>query len=285
MCITYMCPTTASVTRPSDDASNNSPRPGVLIPPEGLACTGRTGAQQRSGSHFIQARDEYLRKNRLGKVNLLYQPGSAWDYGFSIDVLGLIVEAETGKTLGAYLQERIWNPLGMVDTGFVVPADKAKRFARALANDPDTGKPQASTDSTKAGKFECGGGCASSTAADYVRFGQMLLNRGRLGDTRILASRTVDYMTSNHLGPNVKIETPQIPPGHGFGLGFAVRMQAGLAPYPGSVGQFYWGGAAGTQFWVDPKEDLWALLMVQAPGQRDYVRVLFRNLVYAAVES
>src|SRR6266571_121149 len=149
-----------------------------------------SAAADFTGKEFIE---------RLSRVNLLYQPGSAWDYGFSIDVLGLIIEAETGRTLGAYLNDRIWKPLAMADTGFVVPPEKARRYARALPNDPDTGKPQAFPDRTKADKFECGGGCAVSTAADYIRFGQTLLNRGRLGKTRILAGSTVDYMTSNQL--------------------------------------------------------------------------------------
>src|SRR5689334_17182825 len=124
-----------------------------------------SAAAQYTGEEFI---------DRLSKVNLLYQPGAAWDYGFSIDVLGLVIEKETGQKLGSYLSDRIWKPLGMTDTSFTIPADKAKRFARALPNDPDTGKPQASTDSTKPLKFECGGGCTASTAGDYIRFGQML---------------------------------------------------------------------------------------------------------------
>src|SRR3989441_2714764 len=107
-----------------------------------------SAAADFTGQEFIE---------RLSKVNLLYQPGSAWDYGLSIDVLGLIIEAQTGQTLGAYLGDRIWKPLGMVDTSFVIPPEKAQRYARALPNDPDTGKPQALADRTRATKFECGG--------------------------------------------------------------------------------------------------------------------------------
>ena len=136
-----------------------------------------------SGAEFIE---------QLSKVALLYQPGSAWEYGLSIDVLGLVIESETGQTLGAYLQERIWRPLGMLDTSFVVPAEKLERYAKALPNNPDTGKPQRISDRTKPSKFECGGGCSVSTAADYLRFAQMLLNRGQLGDVRILGTKTVE---------------------------------------------------------------------------------------------
>jgi CubicO group peptidase (beta-lactamase class C family) len=120
-----------------------------------------SSAAQLTPAQFIE---------RLSKVNLLYQPGSAWEYSLSIDVAGLIIEAETGQTLGAFLGDRIWKPLGMTDTGFVVPADKLKRYAKALPNEPDTGKPQVIADRTKPSGFECGGGCAVSTAADYVRF-------------------------------------------------------------------------------------------------------------------
>jgi CubicO group peptidase (beta-lactamase class C family) len=235
-------------------------------------------AAQLTGAEFIE---------RLSKVNLLYQPGAAWDYGLSIDVLGLIIEAETGQPLGAYLQDRIWKPLGMVDTSFVVPADKARRFARALPNDPDTGKPQAFADRTKSDKFECGGGCAVSTAADYIRFGQMLLNRGRLGDTRILASRTVDYMTSNHLGPGIQNFVEAADPskaGYDFGLTMAVRPSTGGPTMMGSPGAYTWSGATGPDFWVDPNEQHVVVVMAAAPGPiRWHYRRLMNALVYQSL--
>jgi CubicO group peptidase (beta-lactamase class C family) len=237
-----------------------------------------SAAAQLTGQEFL---------DRLSKVNLLYQPGSAWDYGFSIDVLGLIIEAETGQTLGTYLQERIWKPLGMADTGFVVPPAKAKRFARALPNDPDTGKPQPFADRTKPDKFECGGGCAVSTAADYVRFGQMLLNRGRLGDAHILASRTVDYMTANHLGPSVQNFIEAADPtkaGYDFGLTMAVRPSTGGPTMMGAPGAYTWSGASGTDFWVDPKEQLVVVVMAAAPGPiRWHYRRLMNALVYQSI--
>ncbi len=235
-------------------------------------------ASQYTGEEFIQ---------QLSRVNLLFQPGSAWDYGFSIDVLGLIIEQETGQTLGAYLQERIWKPLGMVDTTFTVPPEKAKRYARALPNNPDTGKPQVSTDRTKPIKFECGGGCAASTAADYIRFGQMLLNRGRLDDARILASRTVDYMTSNQLAPGTLNTIAAADPtkdGYEFGLTMAVRPSTGGPTMMGSPGAFTWSGASGTDFWVDPKEQLVVVFMSAGPGPiRWHYRRLINALVYQSL--
>ena len=237
-----------------------------------------SAAVEYTGPEFIE---------RLSKVNLLYQPGTAWDYGLSIDVLGLIVEAETGQTLGAYLQERIWKPLGMVDTGFVIPAANVKRYARALPNDPDTGKPQTVSDRTKPTKFECGGGCAASTAGDYVRFAQMLLNRGRLGDVRVLGSKSVDYMTADHLGPEIINNIAATDPsraGYGFGLTMAVRRSTGGPGIMGSPGDFTWGGAFGTNFWVDPREQLVVVFMAHTPGPiRLHYRKVINALVYQAI--
>ena len=132
--------------------------------------------------------------------------------------------------------------------------------------------------------MESGGGGLVSTTMDYARFCQMLLNGGALDGIRIIGRKTLELMASDHLGPNVKIEGTLMPAGHGFGLGFAVRTQQGMAPFPGSVGQFFWSGMAGTFFWIDPKEELFAVFMMQGPGQREYIRTLLRNLVYAAVE-
>ena len=235
-------------------------------------------AAQYTGAEFIDA---------LSKSHLLYQPGSTWDYGLSIDVLGLILEQEQNQKLSAILSERIWKPLGMVDTSFLVPAEKTKRFARALRNDPDTGRPQASSDRTKPDKFECGGGCAASTAADYIRFGQMLLNRGKLGDARILSSRTVDYMTANHLTRDMVNYVADADPtkaGYEFGLTMAVRTSAGGPTMMGSPGVFTWSGASGTDFWVDPKEQLVVVFMSAGPGAiRWHYRRLINALVYQSI--
>ena len=223
----------------------------------------------------------------LAKAPLLYQPGTVWDYSLSVDALGLIVEAVSGKPLAAFLQERLWTPLGMVDTGFSVPEAKKARHAQAFANDPRNGKPQFVLQADgKPLKFDCGGGCAMSTAPDYLRFAQMLANGGTLGGQRIIASKTLAMMTTDQLGADVRARTtsPVLPKGYGFGLGFAVRTQPGIAAFAGSEGDYYWGGAYGTYFWVDPKEQLTAVLMAAAPGEiRAQNAPLLRNLVLQAI--
>ena len=140
---------------------------------------------------------------RLAGLPLLHQPGTVWDYSLSTDVLGLVVERISGQTLGAFMGERLFRPLGMADTGFSVPPEKRARVARALPIDPDTGRPQSVPARAEGGRFDCGGGCALSTAGDYLRFAQMLLDGGHLGEARILGPRTVatmaaDHMTSEH---------------------------------------------------------------------------------------
>jgi CubicO group peptidase (beta-lactamase class C family) len=132
--------------------------------------------------------------------------------------------------------------------------------------------------------MESGGGGLVSTTMDYARFCQMLLNGGALDGNRIIGRKTLEWMASNHLAPNVRVQGTLVPPGHGFGLGFAVRTHEGIAPFAGSVGQFFWSGMAGTFFWIDPKEELFVVFMSQGPGQREYFRTLLRSLVYAAVE-
>jgi CubicO group peptidase (beta-lactamase class C family) len=196
-------------------------------------------------------------------------------------VLGRVVEVVSGTTLGRFLDERLWRPLKMTDTGFVVPAGKQARLARPFAKDPDTGKDVEIRDVTVAPKFECGGGCAVSTAPDYARFAQMLLNHGTLEGARILGRKTVEYMTSDHLGPSVMKAADYSPgDGYGFGLGFAVRRDAGVANVNGSAGDYNWGGAYGTYFWVDPREQLVVVSMTQAPGP---IRVHYRQLLKALV--
>ena len=223
---------------------------------------------------------------RLTKLPLLNQPGTKWEYGVSTDVLGRVVEVVAGKPLGQVLAERIFRPLKMTDTGFVVAADRAGRLAQALAIDPDTGKEIKLFDPTVQPKFECGGGCGVSTAGDYVRFTQMLLNRGSLDGARILGRKTVEYMTTDHLGTAIAPGPAYSPgPGYGFGLGFAVRKETGVAPVTGSAGDYNWGGAFGTGFWVDPKEELTVVFMAQAPGPiRVHYRQLLKTLVLQAIE-
>ena len=212
------------------------------------------------------------------------QPGACWDYSRSTDVLGRIVEVVTGRTLGEELSTRIFQPLGMADTGFSVPTKQQNRIAEPFAIDPEARTPVKLIDHKRTAMFESGGGGLASTAMDYARFCAMLASHGALGKERILGRKTLELMSSDHLGPHVRRGSDLLPPGHGFGLGFAVRTAAGMTVVPGSKGLFYWGGIAGTTFWIDPQEDMFALLMIQAPGQRDYYRMLFRTLVYAAVE-
>ncbi|HUH83735.1 MAG TPA: serine hydrolase domain-containing protein, partial [Stellaceae bacterium] len=217
----------------------------------------------------------------LAKLPLMHQPGTRWEYSRSTDVLGRLVEVLAGAGLGEVLTRRILGPLGMGDTDFYVPREKHPRLAEPFARDPEAGTAVQLIEVREKPSFESGGGGMVSTAMDYARFLQMLLNNGTLDGKRLLSRKTVEYMTADHLGP-VAGAPDLLIPGYGFGLGFAVRREAGIAQVPGSVGQYYWGGLAGTTFWVDPKEQLFALMLIQGPGQREYYRILFRDLVYAA---
>ena len=217
----------------------------------------------------------------LGQMPLINQPGTRWEYSRSTDVLGRLIEILSGESLGSHLHKHIFAPLGMVDTAFHVPQAKHSRLAEAFAKDPDSGGLVQLLDVRDAPKFESGGGGLVSTASDYAQFLQMMLNRGALNGTRFLSRKTVELMTADHLGP-ITGAPDLLVPGYGFGLGFAVRLHAGIATMPGSIGQYFWGGLAGTTFWVDPAENLFAILLIQAPGQREYYRMLFRDMVYSA---
>jgi CubicO group peptidase (beta-lactamase class C family) len=221
---------------------------------------------------------------RLARLPLFSQPGRQWDYSRSTDVLGRIVEIISGETLGQFLQKRIFAPLGMSDTGFHVPAEKQSRIAEPFPIDPDTGDAVRLLDVRRPPKFESGGGGLISTILDYTRFLDMLAAGGTRDGNRLLARKTIDLMRSDHLGPNVRRGSELLQPGHGFGLGFAVRTEPGMSVMPGSVGLYFWGGIAGTTFWIDPAEDLYAMMLIQAPGQRDHYRALFRTLVYGALD-
>lgn len=220
--------------------------------------------------------------NTLAALPLLHQPGTQWEYSRSTDVLGRLVEVVSGQTLGAFLKQRILDPLGMVDTGFTVPEKDHGRVAEAFAKDPETKMDVALLDVKRTAIFESGGGGLASSTMDYARFQAMLMGNGRLGQVRLLGRKTIELMTSDHLG-SIPANPDLLPPGHGFGLGFAVRTSAGMAPFPGTVGNYYWSGAAGTTFWNDPQERLFAVMLIQAPVQREHYRLLFRDLVYAAI--
>ncbi len=227
----------------------------------------------------------------FAKAPLQWQPGSTWEYSLSTDMLGRVLEAVGKKSLSVMLDERLIKPLGMKDTSFVVPADKAQRIAEPLAIDPLTQKPfPPMLDLTKAQGNDSGGAGLATTADDYLRFCQMLLNGGTLDGKRYLSRTTVALMTSDHLGP--KVATPVQPgellmgvQGYTFGLGFMVRQGQGMASVPGSEGDYAWAGAGGTFFWIDPKEQVIGLLMAQTPGpQRQYYRRMIKQLVYQAIE-
>ena len=261
------------------------------------AFTGNTAVQRRYGEAKLFTGDpanakQFLTRDmssaefiaELAKLPLIAQPGDSWDYSHSTDVIGRLVEIVSGQTLGAFLHERIFKPLGMIDTDFHVPANKRERLAEPFPSDPDGGLPVQLVEAWSAPRFESGGGGLFSTVDDYVRFARMLYQNGAVGSTRIISRKTLEWMTSDHLGPNVRIGTPSLlQPGHTFGLGVAVRRESGMGQTPGTAGEFFWGGVAGTYFWVAPKEELFAVMMVQAPRQRDYFRQLFRTLVYAAL--
>jgi CubicO group peptidase (beta-lactamase class C family) len=220
----------------------------------------------------------------LARLPLVCQPGACFNYGHSTDVLGHVVEVVSGESLGAFLRARILAPLGMRDTGFFAPAEKHDRLAEPFPNDPDTGAPVKLLQKLATPRFEMGGNGLVSTIGDYARFMQMLALGGALDGVRIVGRKTLSFMTADHLGPEVKIANIDLlPPGHGFGLGFAMRREAGMAPTPGTPGEYFWSGIGGTYFWIAPGEELMALMMTQAPGQRAYYRQLFRNLVHSAL--
>src|SRR5262245_48671202 len=226
---------------------------------------------------------------RVGAAPLAHQPGTFWEYSLSSDILGRVVEAASGKRLGDFLEERLFKPLGMVDTAFSLPSAKSARLAQPLAVDLASNQPIKVIDVAVQPKNDSGGAGAVSTAADYLRFTQMLLNGGQLDGVRILSRTTIELMTSDHLG--TRIAAPTTPgelllgtPGYTFGLGFAVRQGPGVAGVPGSAGEFMWAGYAGTYFWVDPKEQIVGIYMSQAPSPvRAYYRKLFKQFVYAAI--
>jgi CubicO group peptidase (beta-lactamase class C family) len=220
----------------------------------------------------------------VASIPLMCQPGAEWNYSRSTDILGRIIEVVSGKSLSAFLTERILAPLQMAETAFHTGEDNAGRLAEPFANDPWTGDKVQLFNMLEKPVMESGGGGLVSTTMDYARFSQMLLNGGALDGNRIVGRKTLQLMASNHLGPEVKVDSPLMPAGHGFGLGFAVRTHAGIAPFPGSTDQFFWSGVAGTFFWIDPAEEMFAVFMMQGPGQREYIRSMLRNLVYAAVE-
>jgi len=202
---------------------------------------------------------------KLAKLPLQHQPGDAFTYGVNTDVLGALIEKISGKTLGAFLEERIFHPLGMKDTGFDVPPEKMSRLAKTYKHGADgkfvEAEPIIETWPERGRGIESGGGGLFSTAGDYARFAQMLLDGGSLNGHRILGRKTVELMTANHMVtlPNNQAATRQ----KGFGLGVEVTTDLGQLSMPSSIGQFGWYGAATTYCQIDPKEKIAAVAFVQ----------------------
>lgn len=222
--------------------------------------------------------------DKIAALPLISQPGEYWTYGHATDVLGRVIEVVSGKSLYQFEKENLLGPLGMTNTSFFV-TDPVKQ---TLIADPfQTKYDKLDRDPREVTKWESGGGGMVSSIADYARFVQMLLNGGELNGTRILARKTVDLMTSNHIGEGTGIK-PWVyyfpGAGFGFGLGVAVRTDAGVSHWPGSVGEFEWSGGSGTYFLADPKENMFAILMIQSPSQRGRIQSVFRSLVYGAMK-
>ena len=246
----------------------------------------RVGSRRHSNADLAAA---------LGPLPLVHPPGTRWEYSRATDVLGAVLEVIEGESLGAILQRRVFGPLGMHDTGFSVPAAQQHRLAEAFERDPQTGIGMPLIDVTAPPVFESAGGGLVSTASDYARFLQLMLGRGTApgpdgpngtsgndAPVRLLGRATVDFMTADHLG-NLPVAGDILPTGYGFGLGVAVRTATGQATRPGSAGHYSWSGLGGTFFVVDPAEDLFAILLTQAPGQLRYLCELYPALVYAAL--
>jgi len=220
-----------------------------------------------------QTHAEFIAK--VAKLPLANHPGTAWDYGQATDVLGMLIERIEGKPLDQVLEERIFRPLGMKDTGFYVPEAQLPRLA-----EPEGATPLGLINVSRKPNYLAGGHGLVSTAEDYAKFLTMLLSGGALDGARVLGKGTVDYMTSNHLTPGLRGGPGY---GYGFGPGFGVRTEAGTPAYPGSIGDYQWAGYAGTLFWVDPRERLAVVFMVQAPTQLSRYSALIRTMVYAAL--
>ena len=234
-----------------------------------------------------QTVEEFVQK--LAKVPLKHHPGAAWEYSVSVDVQGRLIEVLSGQDLATFLRERIFDPLDMSDTGFSVPADKRDRFAQMYAKTKDeTGIEPAPADQSEGyfdyeSRWYSGGGGLVSTTRDYLRFCQMLLNGGELNGKRILGRKTVELMTRDHVS-GIPRSSGVLTDGYGFGLDFAVHTDLAASGLNGSLGEYNWGGYAGTNFWIDPKEDMVGLYMVQMiPPRFSSGGPQFKRLAYQAI--
>lgn len=231
--------------------------------------------------------DNKLLADKVAAIPLAEQPGTVWDYGHSIDVLGRVIEVVSGKSLYEFEKQRLFDPLSMTDTAFYV-ADSAKYrlIAEPLPSDTDfrTGN---APDPRKAPKWQSGGGGLLSTAGDIARFAQMILNGGLLDGQLYLKPETFAAITTNQIEPQGPIKRGQFyfpGDGFGFGLGFAIRTEAGEKNPPGSMGELKWDGAGGTLFWIDPQQDMLVVLMIQSPSERGRIQESLKAMVYDAFE-
>ncbi len=236
---------------------------------------------------FANEMDNAEFAERVAALPLAHQPGTVWEYSHSTDILGRVIEVVEGKSLFEVLKAKLFDPLGMKNTSFYV-TDPAKQalIAEPLPTDGGSG-PTAMFDPRVQKKWQSGGGGLVSTIGDYARFAQMITNGGTLDGERYLSPKTFAWMASNHISRSTGIsQGPNfLPgPGFGFGLGFAVRLERGASAWPGSVGELNWGGAGGTYFWADPKDEMFVIMMIQSYAQRDRYRNMIKNMVYGAMD-
>jgi len=240
--------------------------------------------------HNIESRvddisaDEMLRN--LGKIPLAHQPGTFWEYSISVDVLGLLLERVLDQPLDVIVAQALLEPLGMKETRWWVTSEQAKKLAETLDDDPlKIGMLKSYRQHyNPAGKsyFKGGAGLIGSTA-DYLRYLQMMINKGEFEGKRYLSRKSVELMLSQHTVGMAGTTIANTGPGYGFGLGFAIRQGQGMGWVPGSVNDAMWAGVWGTSFWLDPKEQLAAVIMAQGPTHKTHTRMLFKNLVYGAL--
>ena len=232
---------------------------------------------------------------KISKLPLANQPGEVWEYSAAVDVLGRIIEVVSGMDLDRFIEERVTKPLGMSSTGFYVREADRDRLAQPQI-DPATGKRPPMFDATQKPKLFSGGGGVVSTVSDYLLFCEMLLHGDKPGTTRLLSQSTINLMTSNALKPGIGYSAAQLQlfgdlgptsaMGQGFGLGFAVRTEPGQNPLPGSTGSFYWTGSSGTTFFIDPKQQLIIIMMIQVPlSAVSFYRHEVRYLAYQALST
>ncbi|GHT52310.1 serine hydrolase [Spirochaetia bacterium] len=235
-----------------------------------------------------------LAADTAAQVPLCFHPGECWMYGFSHDVLGRLIEVLSGKSLGAYMAEVILEPLGLIDTGFYVPAEKQSRLAKAYTYTEsglkentllNTGEERVTSQPPA---MESGGGGLVSTLQDVGKYGSMLLNNGSLGDVRILSRKTVELIRRNHVLPSQNLSQFGFPSqaGYGYGLGVRTMMDTSLAGLNGSAGEWAWDGMLGTWYCVDPAEDMVAVFLIQRyPGKNEDLPKRFAQTVYGAIDD